>query len=140
MILFLLIFSSILSASDISLDQHKGKVVYLDFWASWCPPCALSFPWMKALEEKYKDKGLVILTVNLDEEKKDANNFLNKYQAKNLNVIYNPYGNLAEKYKISSMPTSFLYNRNGKLISEHKGFTDEIAKAIEKEILSLLEN
>ena len=53
-------------AGDLDLEKHAGKVVILDFWASWCVPCRRSFPWMNAMHEKYAQDGLVIIAVNLD--------------------------------------------------------------------------
>ncbi len=59
----------------ISLDQFQGKVVYVDFWASWCVPCPKSFPFMEELHRKYGDKGLVIIAINMDQNLQDAQIF-----------------------------------------------------------------
>src|SRR5579863_797355 len=70
------------AAPDLDLNQYHGKVVYLDFWASWCKPCRQSFPWMNRMLDMYGDKGLVIIAVNLDEDRKDADRFLKEVPAK----------------------------------------------------------
>ena len=58
------------------LAQYQNKVVYIDFWASWCGPCRKSFPWINAIQEKYKDKGLVVIGINLDKDIEKAKQFL----------------------------------------------------------------
>jgi len=70
------------SASEtFNLSDYQGKVVILDFWASWCVPCRRSFPWMNEMQNKYGDDGLVIVAVNLDSEVSDAEAFLERYPA-----------------------------------------------------------
>ncbi|MCB0348764.1 MAG: TlpA family protein disulfide reductase, partial [Bdellovibrionales bacterium] len=113
------------------------KVVYLDFWASWCAPCKLSFPWMEKMQTKYKDKGFVVVTINLDSEKKDAATFLKPFKV-NFVVEYDPEGKLAEAYSVEAMPTSVVFDRNGKKVSTHLGFDTVKAEKYEKEIKSLL--
>ena len=77
----LLAFSSILTHADtLNLDQYKGKVVYVDFWASWCGPCRESFPWMKKMQQQYGKDGLVIIAVNVDQDKKLADKFLTEFK------------------------------------------------------------
>ena len=110
----------------LDLSQYKGKVVYLDFWASWCVPCRETFPWMQEMQEKYPD-DLVIVAVNLDEAKANADKFLAKYPA-NFRVIYDQLWQLGREYEIFGLPYSFVYNRNGELVGKHGGFApgDEI--------------
>ena len=60
--------------NSTKLSDLKGQVVYVDFWASWCKPCRASFPWMNDMTQKYKDKGLNVIAINLDEDSKDARN------------------------------------------------------------------
>jgi len=124
---------------DLNLAKYDGKIVYLDFWASWCKPCKDSFPWMIALQNKYADQGLVVVTVNLDRDKKAADTFLTKLKS-DLMVVYDSDGKLAEKYKLEAMPTSFIYDRTGKLVSSHIGFSPQESKLIEQEIVDLLQD
>ena len=67
----------------IKLSSLKGKVVYVDFWASWCPPCRESFPWMDKLQYQYEDLGLVVIGISLDSDKRDARKFLKKTSISN---------------------------------------------------------
>ena len=121
-ILFLLIVSSSTTAeSQFDLTEFKGKVVVLDFWASWCVPCRRSFPWMNSIQEKYSDSGLVIIGVNMDSDASDAVNFLQEYPAE-FKIINDPDGDLAREYEVIAMPSSYVFDRNGALVTRHLGF------------------
>ena len=122
----------------IDLDAHAGKVVYLDFWASWCGPCQQSFPWMIGLQERLADRGLVILTVNVDRDRAKADKFLEKIEGE-LTVIYDPEGKIAAAYELEGMPSSFVYGRDGVLKSTHTGFHSEQATEVEAGLIRLLE-
>lgn len=119
------------------IQAQSGKVVYVDFWASWCIPCRKSFPWMNQLQQKYQNKGLVILSVNLDHDRKLADEFLVQHPAK-FPVIYDPKGLIARKYKLKGMPSSFIINRVGNIVSSHVGFNKKKSMAYEQEIIKLL--
>ena len=93
--------------SNVKLSDSKGKLVYLDFWASWCGPCKQSFPWMNALQEKYKSKGLEVIAVNLDANNEDAQKFLATTPAK-FTVAFDSKGRTPLQYGVKGMPTSYL--------------------------------
>ena len=90
----------------LELAQFKGQVVYLDFWASWCAPCRESFPWMNRLQNELGHDGLVVIAVNVDRERADADRFLREHPA-HFRIVYDPDGLLAEKFGVRGMPTSF---------------------------------
>ena len=117
--------------------QYKGKVVYVDFWASWCGPCRKSFPWLNNIEKKYKDKGLVVIGINLDSDFEMAKRFLEKTPAY-FQLFSDPKGVLAEKYKLIGMPSSFVLDRNGEVRHRHVGFKKSNIEAYETSIVSLL--
>jgi len=125
------------SNSTQHLSDFKGKLVYLDFWASWCIPCRKSFPWMNKMHEKYKTKGLEVIAVNLDKDSQLVSQFLKKYPAL-FKVAYDSSGDTAEQFKVKGMPTSFLINREGKLISVHMGFRKKDMAKLENLIQSNL--
>ena len=139
--LFALILLTSLShmahAVDLDLAQYKGKVVYLDFWASWCVPCRHSFPWMNKMHNELSDKGLVVIGVNLDEEQKSADAFLKSIPV-NFKVIYDPKGELAMKYKVKGMPSAYIFDRTGKLVKTHIGFKNKDADSARTYIESVL--
>lgn len=121
----------------LDLSQYQGKVVYLDFWASWCKPCRHSFPWMNGMQQKYSAAGLVIIGVNLDEQRADAARFLKDTPA-DFPIVYDPEGKLAEQYAIMGMPTSFIIGRDGRVAKKHAGFYDKSPVEYEAEIRELL--
>ncbi len=119
-------------------EDLKGKVVMVDFWASWCGPCGESFPAMEEIQKKYAAKGLVIIAVNVDENKKDMEEFL-KAQKISFAVVRDSKQKLVEKAGIGTMPSSFLLGSDGKVKFAHSGYHgSETKKLYEKEIESLL--
>lgn len=122
----------------VSLDSLKGKVVYLDFWASWCGPCRKSFPWMNRMVQRYGTKGLVIIAVNLDKSRDQAQRFLHDYPAQ-FTIAYDPEGNIANEYDVQGMPSSYLIDRKQHIVKVHLGFRDEDTLAMERNIQHLLD-
>lgn len=122
---------------SISLQQFRGKVVYIDFWASWCVPCRKSFPWMNAMQAKYKPEGLVVLGINLDEDKQAAKKFLQQIPAK-FTIAYDPDGETPGKYQLAVMPTSYLIDRSGNIVGSHRGFKKSQTTEMEHKISALL--
>ena len=108
----------------VSLDSLRGKVVLVDFWASWCGPCRQSFPWMSKLYETYSQKGLVIVAVNLDKKREPANDFLAEFSPPFI-VAFDPAGKTAEAFHFPAMPTSFIVNRDGTIVYSHAGFNSK---------------
>jgi thiol-disulfide isomerase/thioredoxin len=114
-----------------------GKVVYVDFWASWCLPCRKSYPWMSELSAKYRDRGLEVVTINVDKEWKTAEKFLADMKT-SLPVVHDPKGELAKLYELKVMPSSFIYGRNGKLRGRHEGFQPSDGPVLDSLIDALL--
>ncbi len=108
-------------AGPLDLAAYKGKVVYLDFWASWCNPCRQSFPWMNDIQQTYGKDGLVVIAVNVDHDHGLAEGFLQDNSA-TFKVVFDPDGAIAGKYDIKDMPTSILIGRDGKVHDVHDGF------------------
>jgi thiol-disulfide isomerase/thioredoxin len=119
------------------LSDLTGKVVYVDFWASWCGPCRKSFPWMNKINKQYSSADFVVISVNLDEDIKAAKKFLGKYPAQ-FSVTYNPGGDIAEKYKVMGMPSSYLIDRNGNIAATHVGFFNKKIAGYEQQIEQLI--
>ena len=119
------------------LDSLQGKVVLVDFWASWCGPCLQSFPWMNDLHARHGGDGLVIVAVNLDQDRALADAFMQKIPPK-FRVEYDAQGTLAQQFGVEAMPTSFLIDRNGQVRVRHAGFRDKQRAGREQEIAQLL--
>ena len=123
---------------EVDLVQLQGKVVYLDFWASWCDPCRDSFPWMAEMKEKYGSDGLEVVAVNLDKERALADKFLDTMRV-NFVVAFDASGESAEKYKLRGMPGSYLIGRDGNIQASHLGFNDRDKAKLEASIKVLLQ-
>lgn len=117
----------------VRLADLKGQVVYVDFWASWCAPCKLSFPFMNDLQAKYGRLGLTIVAISLDRKREDADKFLASMPAKFL-IAYDTDNKVAQSYQPKGMPTSFLIGADGKVRAVHVGFREDDREKIEKEI------
>jgi thiol-disulfide isomerase/thioredoxin len=107
----------------VKLSAYRGKLVYLDFWASWCAPCKRSFPWMNQIQARYGAQGLQVLAVNLDAKHQDAADFLAATSA-NFAIGFDPAGAVARSYGIKGMPSSILVGPDGRVLSMHAGFSD----------------
>jgi len=120
-------------SSPVASDSLAGKVVLIDFWASWCEPCRKSFPWMSDLQKRRAAEGLVIVAINLDKERDKADAFLDQHPAPFL-VAFDPEGKTAEAYHVSGMPTSVLVGRDGTILETHIGFDPKKAGAWDAKI------
>jgi len=129
--------AEIYNISQLDLKSHQGKVVYLDFWASWCKPCQKSFPWMNSLLQKYPREAFTIITVNLDAETDAMHQFLSKVDA-DFDIYHDPSGRIAEQFEIEGMPTSYLIDSKGKVVKKHIGFYSKQVDKYEREIEELL--
>jgi cytochrome c biogenesis protein CcmG/thiol:disulfide interchange protein DsbE len=108
-------------SGSASLDSLRGRVVVVDFWASWCGPCHESFPWLAGLQKRYRDRGLTVVAINLDKERDKAEEFLARFQVP-FTVAFDPAGKTAEAYGVSAMPFSFVIDRSGDIVFAHAGF------------------
>lgn len=120
------------------LKDLQGKVVLVDFWASWCSPCLSSFPWMDELQKRHGQQGLVVVAVNLDQDRALAETFLKK-TAPQFRIEYDAQGRLAKQFGVQAMPTSFLIDRRGTIRIKHQGFRAAQRAEREQQIRQLLE-
>jgi cytochrome c biogenesis protein CcmG/thiol:disulfide interchange protein DsbE len=123
----------------LDVSPWKGRVVLLDFWASWCEPCRQSFPWMAQMHGRYGEKGLVVVAVNLDQEPEPAARFLEDFKGDFVHV-QDPAGRLAQAYGLTVMPTSILIDREGRPVFRHEGFRPGKEDEYERHLVELLEN
>ena len=127
-----------LSGNIVTLTEYRGNIILLDFWATWCPPCRVSIPELADLQRKYRDQGLVILGISLDNPQQINNNFLSEFKEKfkiNYTIlrvnkkVYHDYFGTGQV----SIPTMFIINRKGKIIDKHVGFRPgAIERSLEK--------
>lgn len=121
----------------VQLAKLQGKVVYVDFWASWCGPCRQSFPWMNEMQAKYGARGLQVVGVNLDAKSDDARRFLAETPAR-FTIAFDPAGATPRAYGIKGMPSSVLIGADGKVLYEHAGFKEADRAALEQAIQKAL--
>jgi len=121
------------STGHVVLDSLRTKVVLVDFWASWCAPCRQSFPWMSTMAERYGPRGLVVVAINLDKQRWQAERFLRELAPPFL-VAFDPAGKTATAFDVRAMPSSYLINRSGQLVFAHRGFDPKDTNAFESRI------
>jgi thiol-disulfide isomerase/thioredoxin len=138
-IVFLFFGSAVAKPSGpvLDLSNQEGKVVYVDFWASWCAPCKASFSYMNDLKAQYPETDFHIVLINLDQKPARAERFLRGVTAP-VPSLYDPKGKIARQYKVSAMPTSVLIDRKGNIRYIHDGFHPEKTKEYSKHIEELL--
>ena len=121
----------------VKLAKLQGKVVYVDFWASWCGPCRQSFPWMNEMQAKYGARGLQIVGVNVDANSADARQFLTTTPAR-FAIGFDPQGATPRSYGIKGMPSSVLIGPDGRVLLEHSGFREADRAELESKIQNAL--
>lgn len=121
----------------IRLEDYAGKVVYLDFWASWCAPCRQSLPWMERLHRDYRAAGLEVIAINVDEKPADARRFLKRFPV-GFPLLADPKGEIATLYDVQDMPSSYLIDRRGIVRVVHRGFKRTDTARLNEAIAELL--
>lgn len=121
----------------VQLARYQGKLVYVDFWASWCGPCRQSFPWMNEMQARYGARGLQVVGVNVDANSADAARFLAETPAR-FPVAFDAAGTTPRAYGIKGMPSSVLVGPDGKVLFVHAGFKESDRAELEKVIQNAL--
>jgi peroxiredoxin len=121
----------------VRLEDYRGKVVYLDFWASWCGPCRQSLPWMEQLRHDFGEAGLAVIAVNVDENPADAMRFLRRFEV-GYPVVGDARGAIAARYDVRDMPSSYLIDRSGVVREVHRGFNRKGAARLREAVARLV--
>jgi thiol-disulfide isomerase/thioredoxin len=125
------------AAPPEALAPVTGKVVWVDFWASWCVPCRRSFPWLNTMHRKYGAEGLQIIAVNLDKDRALADGFLAEVPAE-FSLRFDPAADLAKQFGVQAMPSSYLLAPDGTVLASHFGFKTADATDYERAIRDAL--
>jgi cytochrome c biogenesis protein CcmG/thiol:disulfide interchange protein DsbE len=125
------------TGETVALDRLRGRVVYVDFWASWCGPCRRSFPWMNEMQQKYGGRGLTIVAINVDKKRADAERFLQQTPAA-FTIVFDEPGATPGAYAVKGMPSSYLIDAQGKVAAVEIGFFDDHKASLEERIRALL--
>lgn len=128
----------LLEGGRATLEDHEGKVVVLDFWATWCPPCVRGLPILASVAEKYKDKDVVIYAVNVQEQAEAVRKFLERREL-DLNVPMDRNGEASGRYGVSGIPQTVLIGKDGTVQAVHVGLAPDMEERLSREIDTLLE-
>jgi thiol-disulfide isomerase/thioredoxin len=109
------------SGGDVSLAQYKGRVVMLNFWASWCGPCRQEMPLLESIYRKYNRMGFVLLGVNVEPDSQAANEWL-KQTPVSFPILYDKDSRVSKLYDVAGMPSTVIIDRGGKLRVLHRGY------------------
>ena len=118
-------------------SDYLGKVIYLDFWASWCGPCQISVPQLIQLQADLNSDKFEVVAINVDEEAHRARRFLARYNV-NYTVLADPAGHVAAEYQLTGMPSAFIVDQQGKIVKIHTGFRQGDMDGIRSYINELL--
>jgi len=120
---------------EVALSKSQGQVVLVNFWASWCGPCRKELPELESLYQQHKDKGFTIIGVNIDKERKNADQFIAKFRL-SYPIGYDPESKIISAYKGKAMPTSYLLGRDGKVKKIFLGYTKKKFPKMRDDILA----
>jgi thiol-disulfide isomerase/thioredoxin len=126
-----------LNGKAVTLQQFKGKVVFLDFWAPWCDPCREELPALDALYKKYNNDGLVIIGIDMDNSEKLVAEFLKKVPV-TFTILIDRKASMGREYSFRTLPTAFIIGKDGVIRFVHLGYGKEFLQMYEKEIVELL--
>jgi len=125
--------------NERSLSDYKGKVVLLDFWASWCVPCREEFPFLIRFYEAHQKEDFIVLAVNIDDKEENMQNFLSGFDIPPLfPVIVDREKAIPPLYELESMPTSIFIDKSGIIRYVHTGFNKSRKKEFKEELSTLL--
>jgi cytochrome c biogenesis protein CcmG/thiol:disulfide interchange protein DsbE len=125
------------SGQPLLPDTPGWRATYVDFWASWCAPCKLSFPWMNEMLERLGPAGLRIVAINVDRREADAQRFLQRWPAR-FELAFDPLAEAAARLAIQAMPTSMLVARDRRILFTHRGFRLEDRAELEARLRAAL--
>lgn len=127
-----------MNGNVVTLEQFKGKVVFLDFWAPWCVPCKEELPELDTLYQKHGTDGFEVIGICLDTNENAAKTFLRKVPV-TFNIVIDARGDVADAYRISGLPVGLIIGRDGVIRHRHVGFGQEFLPLYEQEINALLQ-
>lgn len=127
-----------LDGAPFTLESLRGKVVVLDFWAPWCLPCRKGFPFLDALEERHRGRGLAVVGLTLEERREAVDKFLADVKVR-FRILRDPTGKAGETLGVAAMPTTFLLDRDGRVVARFEGGGAKVHERLEAAAKKLLE-
>ncbi|MCG8553746.1 MAG: TlpA family protein disulfide reductase [Proteobacteria bacterium] len=126
-----------LSGRSFKLSTLRGKVVVIDFWASWCAPCRREMPFLEQLYRRYSGKGLVVVGVSVDKQRRHIDEFLRQVKV-SFPIVHDKRHRIAKTYKPPKMPSTFVVGRQGYVRFVHAGYHQRDVPVLERQIRTLL--
>jgi len=127
-----------LSGAPVRLSEHEGKVILLNFWATWCPPCRAEMPSMESLYQAYRNQGLVILAISNDRAGRSVVESFVQDRGVTFPILLDPDGEVFAQYGVRGLPTSYLLDRRQRVFSADVGARDWSGKAARQVVETLL--
>jgi peroxiredoxin len=125
-----------LDGQTVRLADHKGRVVVIDFWASWCAPCKATFPALNTLAGELRDKGVDVFAVSEDEKRKDLDAFLAEHRP-SIDVLWDAKGNAASAFSVTMIPSMYVIDQSGMIRFSHPNYSADVLDAVKTEVASL---
>ncbi len=122
---------------NLRLAEQRGKVVLVNFWATWCPPCRVEMPHLNRIYDKYRDSGFVMLAVNVDQEPAKATSAAGAMGVR-APVLLDTDKTVVRRFNVAKMPTTLLIDRDGRMRFTHQGYRDGVELTYEKQVRDLL--
>ncbi|WP_404364156.1 TlpA disulfide reductase family protein [Marinobacter sp.] len=122
---------------NLRLEDYRGQVVMLNFWASWCGPCRQEMPVMDDIHEQYKDLGFTVLAVNVDENTAEADRFLSAVPV-DFPILYDNESRVSELYGVDAMPSTVMIDRDGTARFLHRGYKPGYEEDYVKQVRQLI--
>ena len=126
-----------LEGANLRLAEQRGRVVLVNFWATWCGPCKQEMPHLNRLYDKYRNAGFVLLGVNVDDDARQAAGLAQKLGV-HFPVLFDADKSVSRLYDLQSMPATVLIDRDGRVRYLHRGYRDGLEEAYEKQIRELV--
>lgn len=122
---------------NLKLSEFRGKVVLLNFWATWCGPCRKEIPELNKLQKKYKPAGFTVLGVNIDRERNAAKALARKLRTQ-FPILFDSNKIVSRRYQVDAMPKTVIIDRNGQIRFVHRGYVAGYENTYRKQIRQLL--
>lgn len=129
--------TSAIGSQALNIGAYRGKVVLVDFWATWCAPCEQSMPFFNSLRNELKDKGFEIVAINVDEDMEETKRFLETHVV-DYPVVMDPKGQCPSVFDVKAMPSSYFVDKTGKVRAIHLGYRQSDQEGLRKQVLDLV--
>ena len=130
--------ANLLDGKEFDLSKQKGKVVVLDFWATWCGPCVRALPALMKATSSFPENKVVFVAVNQGEKTKQIKKFLKQKNWESLSVALDPQRKAGDDFQVEGIPQTVIIDKKGKVRHVHAGFSPDIGSRLKKEVQSLL--